>query len=86
MTNQLRKTSQSETSSERIHNEPGIPVFGFDAGQNETEEQTATDPSRALSLLIDEVTSPNSQLSDESFVPSLVELENFSQCPMMTFQ
>ena len=79
MTNQLRKTSQSETSNEQIHNEPGIPVFGFGAGQNDIEEQTATDPTRALSLLIDEVTSPNSQLSDESFVPSLVELENFSQ-------
>ena len=42
----------------------------------ENEEQTTEPTSSALSLLIDEVTSPNSLLSDDSFVPSLVELEN----------
>ena len=44
----------------------------------ENEEQTTEPTSSALSLLIDEVTSPNSPLSDESFVPSLVELENIA--------
>ena len=42
----------------------------------ENEEQTTEPTSSALSLLIDEITSPSSQLSEESFVPSLVELEN----------
>ena len=71
ITNQLCAASKSGTNYE--------PVLESTENEttNENEAQEQTEPtSSALSLLIDEVTSPNSLLSDESFVPSLVELEN----------
>ena len=86
MINQLRETDQSEAWSrnERIRSEPDIPSPDFAAHQNplpnENEAQDLTNlTSTALSILIDEATSPNSPLSDESFVPSLIELENIPE-------
>ena len=68
----MQVSNESETANE--------PVFesaeNESTNENENQEQTTEPTSSALSLLIDEVTSPNSLLSDESYVPSLVELEN----------
>ena len=72
ITNQLCAASKSGTA-----NEPVLESTESETtNDNETQEETTEPTSSALSLLIDEVTSPNSPLSDESFVPSLVELEN----------
>lgn len=71
ITNQLCAATKSGTNHEPVLESTENET----TNANETQEQTEP-TSSALSLLIDEVTSPNSLLSDESFVPSLVELEN----------
>jgi len=72
ITNQLCAASKSGTAHEPVLESTENET----TNENEAQEQTTEPTSSALSLLIDEVTSPNSLLSDESFVPSLVELEN----------